>query len=300
MRVTNKMIAQTVLNNLAANLNRLQKLQDQMSSLHVVSKTSDDPMIATRVVTLNSVLKQHDQYEQNISDAKNWIETTESTLGNVTDALQRAREQAVYGANGTLDQTSREAIAQEIDNIFDNIVQLANTNFAGRYIFGGTKTTTKPFESDGEYKGNEGKEGELKWEISQKVEMIVNIDGKKVFGDTSAAGDNGIFTVLNNLRAHLRSGDTQAVSNTDLGELDRVINGILNLRASLGAKANRLETATSQSGGERTNYEALLSKLNDVDLAKVVTDFSMQENVYQAALSTGARIILPSLVNFLT
>lgn len=297
MRVTNKMIAQTVLNNLAANLNRLQKLQDQMSSLHVVSKTSDDPMIATRVVTLNSVLKQHDQYEQNISDAKNWIETTESTLGNVTDALQRAREQAVYGANGTLDQTSREAIAQEIDQIFDNIVQLANTNFAGRYIFGGTKTTTAPFDDKGKYLGDER---ELKWEISQGVVMTVNIDGKKVFGDTSAAGDNGIFTVLNNLRTHLRNGDTQAVSNTDLGELDRVIDGILNLRASLGARANRLETATSQSGGERTNYEALLSKLNDVDLAKVVTDFSMQENVYQAALSTGARIILPSLVNFLT
>ena len=297
MRVTNRMIAQTVLNNLGTNLNRLQRLEDQMSSLQVVSKTSDDPVIANRVITLNSVLKQHDQYERNMGDALAWIETTEQTLGGVTNALQRAREQAIYGANGSLDQTDREAIANEIDQLFNNVVQLSNTTFANRYIFGGTKTTTAPFDQDGNYSGDDG---QLNWEISQGVMMTVNINGETAFGDTSAAGDTGIFTTLNNLRKNLRpGGDIASISTTDLADLDKAIDGVLNLRASLGAQANRLDMAKSQAGDEKINYEALKSKLNDVDLAKIVTDFKMQENVYHAALNVGARIILPSLVDFL-
>lgn len=291
MRVTNRMIAQTVLNNLGTNLNRLQRLEDQMSSLQVVSKTSDDPVIANRVITLNSVLKQHDQYERNMGDALAWIETTEQTLGGVTNALQRARELAIYGANGSLDQTDREAVAKEIDQLFDNVVQLSNTTFANRYIFGGTKTTTAPFDPSGAYQGDEG---QMNWEISQGVMMTVNINGKAAFEDT------GIFTTLDNLRKNLRpGGNIAAISTTDLADLDKAIDGVLNLRASLGAQANRLDMAKNQAGDERINYEALKSKLNDVDLAKIVTDFKMQENVYHAALNVGARIILPSLVDFL-
>lgn len=296
MRVTNRMIAQTVLNNLGTNLNRLQKQQDQMSSLQVVSKTSDDPVIATRVVTLNSVLKQHDQYERNVGDALGWIETTERTLGGVNDVLQRARELAVAGGNDTLDQTERNAIAMEIEQIFDNVVQLANTTFANRYIFGGTKTTTAPFAESPPGSGTvvySGDTGQLNWEVSQGVAMTVNIDGQAAFVTP------GIFTTLNDLKTHLQSGDTASVRDTDLVNLDSAIDAVLNLRASLGAKANRLDMAKIQAGGERIDYEALMSKLNDVDLAKLVTDFKMQENVYQAALNVGARIIQPSLVDFL-
>jgi len=293
MRVTNRMIAQTVLNNLGINMNKLQKQQDQMSSLHVVARTSDDPVIATRVLTLNSVLKQHDQYERNIGDALGWVQTTENTLGNLNDVLQRARELAVYGANGTLDQAGREAIAMEIEQIFDNVAQLANTSYAGRYIFGGTMTATRPFDSAGGYSGNSGADGRMDWEISQGMTMTVNIDGEVAFSNT------GIFTTLDNLKTHLQSGDIVSIGGADLAGLDTAINDVLNLRASLGAKANRLETAQKQAGDEKINYEALVSKLNDVDLARLVTDFKLQENVYQAALDVGARILKPTLVDFL-
>lgn len=293
MRVTNKMIAQTVLNNLGTNLKRLQKLQDQMSSLQVVSRMSDDPAVATRVVTLNSILSQSEQYERGIDDAAGWLETTENALGNVTDALQRARELAVYGANGALDQTDRDAIAAEIEQIFDSVVQLANTSYAGRYIFAGTKTTETPFDSDGNYSGNSGAGGQLNWEISQGVTMTVNIDGEAAFIDT------GVFSALRDLKTHLRSGDIEAIGGADLAALDSAIDGVLNLRASLGAKTKRVEVIKDLTWDEKLNYEELKSSLNDIDLAKAVTEFKMQENAYHAALNVGARIILPSLVDFL-
>jgi flagellar hook-associated protein 3 FlgL len=293
MRVTNKMIAQTVLNNLGTNLNRLQKLQGQMSSLQVVSKMSDDPAVATRVVNLNSVLSRSEQYERSLNDAKGWLETTESTLSNVTDVLQRARELAVYGANGTLDQTDLETIEVEVEQIIGNMVQLANTSYAGRYIFGGTLTTAVPFDADGNYSGNTGSDGQLDWEISQGVTMTVNIDGNTAFID------NGVFSALSDLKTHLESGETETIGNTDLAALDDAINGIVNLRSLLGAKTKRVEVILNSTWDEKLNYEGLRSSLNDIDLAKVVTEFKMQENVYNAALNVGARIILPSLVNFL-
>lgn len=290
MRVTNKMISQTVLNNLYAAQRRLMKTQDQLSSLQVVSKPSDDPVIAARVLNLNTVLGQNEQYGRNIADALSWVEMTETTLGKVNDVLQRVRELAVYGASGTLEDTSRRALAEEVGQLLDNAVELANTSLAGRYIFGGTRTDAPPFAAGGTYAGNTER---LSWEISQGVVMEVSVDGKAAFLDS------GVFSALQNLRDHLLAGDTAKVGGEDLAALDAAIDNVLNLRAALGARANRLEALKSQMESEQVNYQALKSKLNDVDLAAAVTEYKMNENAYQAALNVGARIILPSLVDFL-
>lgn len=290
MRVTNRMVAQTVLNNLYAAQRRLMKTQDQLSSLQVVSRPSDDPVIAARVLTLNTVLGQNEQYGRNIADALSWVEMTEATLGKVNDVLQRARELAVYGATGTLEDTSRRALAEEVGQLLDNLVELGNTSLAGRYIFGGTQTDAPPFAAGGTYSGSTQR---LSWEISQGMVVEVSVDGKAAFVDS------GAFTALENLRSHLLSGQVQKVGGEDLAVLDLSIDHILNLRAALGARANRLEALKSQMESEQVNYQALKSKLNDVDLAAAVTEYKMNENAYQAALNVGARVIMPSLVDYL-
>lgn len=381
MRVTNKMIANTVLTNLSADLRRMQKLQDQTSSGHVVSKPSDDPVIGARVMTLDSVMKQHDQYDRNMDDALGWMQTTETALGSLTDALQRVRELTVYGANGgALSQTDREALAKEVEQLTGNIVQIANTSYANRYVFAGTKTTTAPFDANGNYSAGStvvvsgeavgtgdgatavfnltqkpvssspqpsltvggvaytlvpsppstvpadqqysidystGKitfgaapaalqpivanysyydsstEGKMDWEVSQGVPMTVNIGGINAFVNPD------VFSILNNIKSNLVDGNTDNLSNNMLSKLDTAIDNTLNSRAALGAKCNRLEMAQKQSSSESIDYEKLLSKLNDVDMAKVYTDFKMQEAVYQSALNTGAKILQPSLLDFL-
>lgn len=290
MRVTNKMLSMTVLNNLGANLNRLQRMQDQMSSGQIISRPSDDPVVGARVLTLNSVIQQHEQYDRNTNDALGWMETTEKALGSLGDALQRARELTVYGANGSLSQTDRDALAQEVEQLTGNMVQIANTSYANRYIFAGTKTTTAPFDPTGTYGGNTG---QMNWEVSQGVTMTVNIDGNDAFVNP------GIFNILDDLKNDLLAGNTANLSGAILGQLDNAIDSVLNLRAAVGAKSNRLEMSQNKSFAEKINYEELKSKLNDVDFAKIITEYKMQENVYQAALSTGARVIQPSLLDFL-
>lgn len=294
MRVTNKMMSQTVLNNLTTNLNRLQKLQDQMSSGHVISRPSDDPVIASRVMALNSTMKQHDQYERNINDAIGWLETTDKALGSLNDALQRVRELTIKGSNSSLSATDRNALAQEVEQLFGNVVQIANTSYANRYIFAGTKTTAAPFSQTGAYSGNSGPDGQMNWEVSQGVNITINIDGNDAFINPE------IFDMLNDIKSDMLSGNINQLSTTELARLDAAIENTLNCRAEIGAKSNRLEMALNRSGEETLNYQSLQSKLNDIDIAKVITEFKMQENVYQSALMTSTRIIQPSLVNFLS
>lgn len=305
MRVTNKMLANTVMNNLHADLKRLQKLQDQLSTGHIISRPSDDPVIGTRVMTLNSVMSQRNQYERNIDDSLGWLETTDKALGSINDLLQRARELAVAGANDSLSQTDRIASAKEVEQIKYSMVQIANTSYANRYIFAGTMTTTMPFDQSGIYSGNSGAVGQMNWELSQGVTLTVNIDGNEAFNPNIAGIPPGgpgvpgtIFTLLDNLQTDLQAGNTAQLS-ASLSQFDTAIDSTLNLRAAVGAKSNRLEMAKSRSGDEMINYEQLIAKLNDVDMAKLITDFTMQENVYQAALNTAARIIQPSLLDFL-
>jgi flagellar hook-associated protein 3 FlgL len=108
--------------------------------------------------------------------------------------------------------------------------------------------------------------------------------------------------MLHDLKAALTNGTSADIANLSgkiLTNLDNAIDNTLNLRAEVGAKSNRLQMALNQSAAETLNYKELKSKLNDVDMVKAITEFKMQESVYQAALNTGAQIIQPSLLNFL-
>ncbi|MHB1419675.1 MAG: flagellar hook-associated protein FlgL [Bacillota bacterium] len=285
MRITNRMIAQTVSNNINKNKEMLSKVQEQMSSGKVVSKPSDDPVVAGRVLSLQSVLNEQDQHDKNMEDAIGWIDSSEAALGNVTDTLNRVRELVVNGNNGTLSASDKEAIAYEIEQRSDELIQNGNTNFGGRYIFGGYRTDAPPFEADGQYKGDTGK---LNWEVAPRVVMQVNVTGDKVITD--------VLDVTKNVVAALRGNNKL---DEQLSKLDQVMDKLLSERAVLGAKSNRLQAAIQRASDAKVNLTGVMSKLQDIDLAKTVMDYKMQESVYQAALNTGAKLIQPTLLDFL-
>lgn len=80
-----------------------------------------------------------------------WVDTTESALADINESLQRVRELAVRGANGTNTKEDMAQIAKEVAQIKQHIIQIGNTNYAGRYIFSGFKTDTAPLNSDGSF-----------------------------------------------------------------------------------------------------------------------------------------------------
>lgn len=290
MRVTSGMLTATFMRDLNNNLRSLAKYQDQLASGKRVSRPSDDPVAIVHSLRLRSDLGDIEQFAKNVDHALSWLDLTDTALSQAGDILQRARELAVYGANGTLPQESRNALAEEVKQLFDQLVQVGNTTYAGQYIFAGTETKTAPFDGNGGFNGNPGTK---ETEIGTNQKLAYNVTGDLVFKQPDA------FQALQNLIKDLRDGATDQISSADIAALDQVIDHLLAVRAEVGARVNRLEMTKSRLDDANINFTDLLAKVEDVDVAQTIMELKNQENVYRATLATGARIIQPTLVDFL-
>jgi len=292
MRVTNNMIARNAVNNLNLHLRRQEELHYQLASGKRLRVPSDDPAATSHSMRLHSDLTHTKQYRANIGVALSWLEATDSVLNEVGQALQRVKELAVYGANGVLPQDARDAIAREVDQILEHLVDLANSSHAGLYLFGGHRTTTPPYVlSGGTVSPYQGDRGRRELEIASGVKIAVNVLGSELFDQ--------IFWAVTNLRDALYAGDTATVGNQALAEVEDALDTLLRVRADVGARINRLELADARMQELELNVEQLISDNEDVDLARAIIDLKVAENVYRAALASGARIIQPTLLDFL-
>ena len=300
MRVTQQLMNRNVLSNIQRNLGQMGRLQDMLSSGKVLHKPSDNPIDTAQVLSYNTAISRNEQYQKNISAAKSWMDITEDSLQGINDVLQRARELALSGANGTMSQSARDAIAMEVDELTNVLVQMGNSSYQGRYIFAGFKTGDVPFTRDknllteGEnssvaYHGNQGN---LSWEVAPQVTVRGNIDGQDLFMDAD------IFEIMDRLQQALLDGDGQVISDS-IGHLTVAHDHILDKRAAIGAITNGLDMTAEKYISEKINFSELRSKLEDIDFAETYMNFAVMENIYRASISTGARIIQPSLLDFL-
>lgn len=292
MRITNSMLINNFRRNLNVNLAEMERLQDQMSSGKKIKRPSDDPVNLVSALRLRTTITETEKYVANVNAALSWLETTDVALGQAGDLLQRVRELVVQGANDSLPQTSRQAIAAEVRQIKEQLLQVANTVHDGRYIFGGYKTLTPPFDAAGNYTGDGV--ADLQYEIGPGIKMTVNITGDDVFKNAI-----DVFQLLDDIVNDLNTANTANLSGVRLGAVDRAIDNILQVRADVGARVNRLELTRNRLEETRINVSDLLSRTEDVDMAEIITRLQMQENVYRAALAAGARIIQPTLADFL-
>ena len=299
MRVTQRLMINNMLRNYNHSMNKMNRLNMQLSSGTRINKPSDDPADLVTSLRLRTKLVQNEQFKKNVGDAISWVETAETTFNAMTQVLQRVRELTIKGANGTNDEGELKAIADEISQLKDELGDLANTTLDDRYIFGGTRTMEKPYDPvTGQWLGNSNT---IDLEITENITMTVNFDGR-VFGvetDSPSPMDNSIFSTLDKILDHLANENFAELSGSDLRELDQYINNLLSFRSEAGAKVNRLELVESRLEDMELNYTELLSENEDVDMARLIIDLKNQENVYRASLAAGARIIQPTLVDFL-
>jgi flagellar hook-associated protein 3 FlgL len=292
MRVTNMMLYNTVLQNLSQNVKRMEKYEDQISSGKRLNHLSDDPVALVRSLTLHSAMEQNDQYTRSIDSAKAWLGTSDTSMGTTTELLGKAKELAVRGANDTLDGQQRSAIAQEVRQLLENVVQVANMNYEGRYIFAGYQTDQAPFSLDANITAvtYAGDAGAIQREIGSGTTMTVNTDGPAAFNPT--------FNVLIDLYQTLKANDQPGIAAT-IDNIDSATDTILTARADVGAKINRLDASASQLSEVQGYLLELLSKAEDTDMADAITRLATEETVYKAALGSASKIIQPTLLDFL-
>ena len=294
MRVTNNLISSTVNQNLEQNYSRILKLQNTVSTGKNIDKPSDDPVGVGNVLSFRKKMASIDQYGRNIQWGNSWLRTTDAAMASMDTLLIRAKELAVNQASETSSEATRNIAAEEVGQIFDQMVQLANTSVGGRYIFAGHHTDTAPYTRDDAYNATcSGDTGEVRIIVGEDVDMAVNASGEDVFN-----GAVDVFDMLKALKEGLESNDTAAISG-QIEQLDTAMSQVLNERAKAGARLNRLEATENHWQDLRFNTQEMLSEIEDADLVTALTNLKSMETAYEAALRASASIIQPSLMNFL-
>ncbi|HEX7083896.1 MAG TPA: flagellar hook-associated protein FlgL [Gaiellaceae bacterium] len=291
-RITNAMTSRTILADIQNVQQQLTETQERLSSGKQLTKPSDDPFGTSRALLFRGELTANKQYQSNVNEANAWLSTTDTALGSISDDAARARDLLLQGANGSMSQTDRDAMADELDQLADSIKTAGNTQYAGNYVFGGTKTSTQPFTIGGAdtYAGDTSA---INRQIGQAVTMQVNVTGDTVVSPVLAA--------IRQAAIDLRAGGTPGnLGTSDLKALDAASDNISETRAIVGARQNRLTAATSRLQQIQQAQTQQLSDTEDADMAQTMIDFSTQSAVYQAALKAGATLIQPSLMNFLS
>ncbi|WP_459927784.1 flagellar hook-associated protein FlgL [Desulfosporosinus burensis] len=296
LRITNKMMTQDLLRNLEATQGRMSQIQNQMSSGYRITRPSDDPVGIQNALRMKSNISAVEQWKSNVDEALGLMDTTDGTLADMTSMLQRVKDLAVQGSNGTLSENDRKSIALEVRQITEQLGMLANTKIGSRFIFSGTATDKEPVTTDGtwQWKGNSE---DVKFEVGNNLSLPISVDGKSLFIDPLTGG-SGVFATLDALSNALETNDATGINNA-LVNIEGNIDNVLAHRANIGARTNRMTALREQLDTTSFNLTQNLSDIQDADIAKTIIDFKNSENVYKAALSIGAQIIQPSLVDFM-
>ncbi len=182
MRITQNIVYDTILQDIMFNYRRLSQLQKELATGKKIEYPSDDPVGTVKVGEFNTSIGEIGQYNKNIDSANSWMNYTDNALDEVGKIMQRVREITIYGADGALSTVDRNALADEVDELRKHLLQTANTEYNGHYIFAGRKTTTKPFAFNGAdedvYMGDNG---EIEREVQKGEKIVVNITGIQAF-----------------------------------------------------------------------------------------------------------------------
>ncbi|MDC3416127.1 flagellar hook-associated protein FlgL [Aquibacillus salsiterrae] len=303
MRVTQSMLSNNMLRNLSNSYDSLGKYMDQLSTGKKVNRPSDDPVVAMKGMDYRTQLADIEQYQRNITEVNTWMENSDAALDEATQAMQRLRELAVQGANGTYEEGQRKNIASEVDQLKSQLVDIANTKVNNKYIFNGTKTTgtvdangdiTPPVivdDATSKVTNTAASSDPVFIEVSNGIKLPVNVNPGNVFGPK-------LFADIEAFSKALKDND-QAGLETALTNIDSNIDRVVNERADLGARMNRLELIENRIESQSITATKMMSDNEDADMEKVMIDLTSQESVHRAALSAGSRVIQPTLLDFL-
>ncbi len=294
MRVTPTTMHQTALQGLQTAIGRVQTGQEQLASGKRINNYSDAPADASSTLRLRAEESDWTSYAKAADDGVAWLNTQDSALQDASTLLRRARELTLSAAQSTSSPTEREAIAQELDGIKDQLAALANTSYQGQKVFAG-------FAANAVVKvgGNwtwAGDTNAVQRRVSPDLLVQVNGDGSSIFG---FSGPNNVFSTLTTAAANVRSGNIAALSTSDLGNIDAAETNITSGLAATGARTNLIEAAKSTGQNQIAVLKDSRSSLEDVDVAQAALDMQLAQTGYQAALAAAGRLSLPSLVDFL-
>ncbi|WP_136518922.1 flagellin N-terminal helical domain-containing protein [Cellulomonas telluris] len=290
-RVTHQTVQRSTLANLQANLQRSAELQARMSAGTKITVPSDDPAGAADLLRLRADQRANVQHQRNATDGDAWLTTVDSALQESLAIVRKARDLAVRAGSGAMGAESREALAAEMEALGVQLRGQANTQYAGRSVFAGT-ASGPAFGPAPAYAHGGATGAAVTRQVGPETAVRVDSDGAAVFG----TGAGSAFALLDDLAATIRAGGDLSAG---IDGIDARMSAMLREVASVGARHNQVKSATAGLADEKVTLASQLSAIEDVDLAQAVLDLQAQEVAYQGALAATAKVLQPTLLDFL-
>lgn len=293
MRITSFTIFNQLTRSLNSRIREMSRLSTMLGTGKKINNPSDDASGMMKVMDYKVSINDIEQNRKNINEAEAHLGFADNTLSSASSVLTRARELALQASNGTQTGQSRAAIAEEVEDLRDEMLRLANTKLRSRYLFSGFRTDTAAFDPATGYT-YQGDAGEINLVIDKEVTMAVNIPGDRVFG----SGASNVMAVLDDLYADLMSNNVPGIQAA-VTDIDAAMDQIANVRADIGGRLNHLERLGNNLDERDLNWKTFLSDVEDTDLAETVSEISKTEVALQSLRQSGAEILSQSLLNFL-
>ena len=297
MRVTENSTMKMVLAMLQQQQEKVNTLQQQVSSGSRINVPSDDPVSAQQVLNLKGLMAATDQYSRNIQTGTTWLNQMDSSMSQMNNTLTRAKELATQMANGTYDASDRQSAALEVTQLRDQMISLGNTQVTGKYIFGGFVSDQPPFDANGVFKGTDD---QVNIQVDQGSYIAINYSGGKLLrgGTPPGSGGTDVIGVLNNLITALNNNDETGISSSITG-LDSSLKQVQAAQGDVGARENRLQNADNILANTKDYLTKAVSAKQDSDLTQVLSDLAKQQLAYQATLAASAKFSQLSLLDYM-
>lgn len=314
---------------------RLEDIQIKGSTLKRIMKPSDDPIGNVDLLAVRSQNIDAGQYLRNINFAQTSLNFAETSLGELTDILTKAKELAIGQASDIYNPEVRQGVAKEIHQLRLQALGIANKRMGNRYIFSGQKVLTKPFSEDGQYQGDKNK---MFIEVNKDVYIPINLTGNELFfdrlnekpsskllspdhvekpqsdaleADRSPAAivpatqvaepqqtTSSIFDELQSLENALLTDNPDIIQNL-LEQMDRSIDRVIAQRTQVGALSNNISNAESNIEKLKLHNEEYKTKIEDADVAELFSNLQKEQNILKASYQASATMMNQSLMDFL-
>ena len=291
-RSTNQTLTIAAQRNLQSNMTRMAALQEKVASQQKITRPSDDPSGSAASLKVRAEQAAAGQYGRNIANGNGWLTTLDTAMGTATGILNRVRDLTIQAANDSMSPGARQAIAVEFEGLRADLLSQANTQYLGRSVFAGTSDAAGAFTTDNPplFTGVLGAAVERR--IAPGTTVRVDADGAAVFG----TGAGSVFSLVDNIVADLRAGVNVG---KHIAAIDARHEAIIGQYADIGTRHAQLlraeETIMDLSG----LLEAQRSGVEDIDTGQAILDMNLQEVNYRTALAVTAKVLQPTLMDFL-
>ena len=323
MRITNASMVRSHLYDTQNNLTNMSKINQQISTGKVINTVSDDPHKAIKIMNINNEIKYTEKYNYNIDETVGWMNTTDGALDNVGNLLGEIKETILKVGNGTYSQNEMKSLNEDMNEKIKQLADTLNSTHGGKYLFGGSSVDDAPItvieNPDGTVKLEFSKDkngqtipntDDLKADISSGINIDYNISVGEILNIKDGNGNTvNLLDEINNLSTlmnDIANGDEQTAAkaketllNDTKGKIDTLFDHVVNERTSLGVRVSTAEKIKEFNDENILNMKSILSQDQDTDVVEKFIELKSAEMIYQASIQVGAKLIQPTILDYI-